>query len=361
MKFTKSDSSYMQRAIDLAWKGFGQTQPNPLVGAVVVKRGKIIGEGYHKKYGGAHAEVNALKMAGAQAKGADLYVTLDPCWHTGKTGPCTEVVKKYGIARVISAIDDPHDLKHEGEKILKRAGIVVQRGLLRDAAQQSQQFYRKNVFQELPYVILKVATTLDGKVAASSGFSRGITSDEARAYVHMMRSSADALLTGGGTLATDNPHMGSRIHRGRDPLRVLLDSDLDVPLTSEFFRDDHVLIVTTARAPRANIHALEKRGIEVVVLERLDDLSIILKLLFERGVRILMIEAGPRIMTSFVTQDCVDEYVQIVAPKLLGGVNSPTPFEGSDVKDYDSMKMLQHFDVSRLGPDLLLSGYLHWY
>lgn len=361
MRFTRVDSSYMQRAIDLAWKGYGRTQPNPLVGAVVVKNGTIVGEGYHMKYGGLHAEVNALKMAGKKAKGADLYVTLDPCRHTGKTGPCTEVVKAYGIKRVISAIDDPHDLGHEGEAMLRHAGIVFQRGLLREVAQQSQQFYRKNVLLGLPYVILKVATTMDGKVATSSGFSRGITSDEALRYVHTMRSQSDALLTGGGTLAMDNPHMGVRFVRGRDPLRVLMDSDLDVSLSSEFFRDEHVLVFTTALAAKKRVNALRKRGIDVVVLDHLQDILMILKVLFERGVRVLMIEAGPRIMTSFVEHGCVDEYVQIMAPKLLGGTHSPTSLEGVNVIDYAMMKTLERLEVSRLGPDVLLKGYLNWY
>ena len=361
MKFTKIESSYMQRAIDLAWKGYGKTQPNPLVGAVVVRDGVIVGEGFHKKYGSAHAEVNALKMAGSKAKGADLYVTLDPCRHTGKTGPCTEVVKKYGIKRVISAIDDLHDLGHEGEKILKRAGVVFQRGLLSGAAQESQQFYRKNVRCELPYVILKVATTMDGKIAAASGFSRGITSEESQIYVHAMRSRADAILTGGGTIEMDDPHMGVRLIKGRSPLRVLLDSDLNVSLTSDFFRDDQVVVFTTDRAPSRTVLALRKLGIEVIVQDTLNDIPAILKVLFERGVRILMIEAGPRIMTSFVSQGCVDEYVQIVAPKLLGGVNSPTSLEGADVQDYASIKTLQRLAVSHVGPDVLLSGYLQWY
>ncbi len=361
MKFTKIESSYMQRAIDLAWKGYGKTQPNPLVGAVVVRNGVIVGEGFHKKYGGAHAEVNALKMAGKKAKGADLYVTLDPCRHTGKTGPCTEVVKKYGIKRVISAINDPHDLEHEGEMILKRAGVVFERGLLADVAQESQQFYRKNVMLELPYVILKVATTMDGKVATASGFSRGITSEESQTYVHTMRSRADAILTGGGTIAMDNPHMGVRLVKGRSPLRVLLDSDLNVSLASDFFRDDQVVIFTTKHAPSRTVLALRKRGIEVVVQDALDDIPSILKTLFVRGVRILMIEAGPRIMTSFVNQGCVDEYVQIIAPKLLGGLNSPTSLEGADVQDYTSMQTLQRLAVSHLGPDVLLGGYLNWY
>lgn len=361
MKFTLQQQTFMQRAIELAWKGFGKTQPNPLVGAVVVKNGKIVGEGYHQKLGGAHAEVNALKMAGHKARGADLYVTLDPCRHTGRTGPCTEVVKKYGIRKVFSAMSDPHDPRHEGEKILKRAGVSFQRGLLADRSREALQFYLKNVEKSLPYIILKVATTMDGKVATSSGFSRGITSQNSLKFVHTLRSQVDGILTGGGTLAMDNPHMGVRYTKGKDPIRILLDSDLDVAIDSQFFRNDHVMVFTTKKAPSSKIRELEKRDIEVIILDSLNDLSIVLRMLFEKGIHLLMVEAGHHMMTSFVQGGFVDQYIQLIAPKLLGGANSPTSFEGVDHADYSKMKMIKDLSVSRLGPDILLKGYLSWY
>lgn len=361
MKYTAQDAFYMQRAIDLAWNGFGKTQPNPLVGAVVVKNGVIVGEGYHMKYGGPHAEVHALKMAGVKARGADLYVTLDPCRHLGKTGPCTEIVKKYGIKRVFSAVEDPHDLDHEGQKILKRAGVTFYRGLLEESSRMLLQFYLKNVKRSLPYVILKVATTMDGKVATASGYSRGITSKTSLTYVHKLRSQVDAVLTGGGTVAIDDPQMGVRHVKGRDPLRILFDSDLDISLSSQFFRNEHVLVFTTSRASKKSVSALQKQGIEVFVLESLADVSSILRILFEKGVFIVLLEAGPRLMTSFIEQGCVDQYIQMVAPKLLGGVSSPTSFEGLDHQDYSNMRYVKQLEVSRLGEDVLLKGYLNWY
>lgn len=362
MTFSQEEASFMQHAINLAWKGWGKTQPNPLVGAVVVKDGEVVGVGYHMKYGGAHAEVNALKMAGTKARGADLYVTLDPCRHTGKTGPCTEAVIAAGVKRVISAIDDPHDKRHEGEKMLKRAGIVFQRGLLKKEAREALQFYRKNVLLGLPYVIMKVATTMDGKVAAASGYSRGITGKESQKFVHLMRSNVDGLLTGGGTLRADKPHMGVRLVKGNDPLRVLLDSDLEgVSVESEYFRDSNVLVFTTKGAPLKKVAKLRSKDIEVVVMPSLQDIPEILHLLFERGVSILMIEAGPRLMSSFIESGCVDRYMQIIAPKLLGGANSPTSLEGKDAVDYSKMKLIRDLDVARLGDDLLLDGYIAWY
>jgi diaminohydroxyphosphoribosylaminopyrimidine deaminase/5-amino-6-(5-phosphoribosylamino)uracil reductase len=284
MKFTQQESSYMQLAVSLAWLGWGKTQPNPLVGAVVVRDGEVVGEGYHIKFGGAHAEVNALKMAGAKARGADLYVTLDPCRHTGKTGPCTEVIIKSGVRRVVSAIGDPHDVRHEGEKMLKKAGVIFQRGLLKEASREALQFYLKNVVKKMPYVILKVATTMDGKVATSTGFSRGITGKESQKFVHLMRSNVDGLLTGGGTIVADNPHMGVRLVKGNDPLRVLLDSNLEgVDLSAEYFRDSNVLVFTTKRAPLKKVDMLRSRDIEVVVMPSLRDLPGILRLLLGAG------------------------------------------------------------------------------
>ncbi len=355
---------YMARALELARKGFGKTGSNPVVGCVIVKDGVIIGEGYHMKFGGAHAEVNALKKAGARARGADVYVTLDPCCHTGKTPPCTDALVRAGVARVISATDDPRDAVHAAQKILRRAGILFQRGPCEQEARESMQFYRKaasGASRGLPYVFLKVATTLDGKVATSSGYSRGITSDDALRYVHTLRSQVDALITGGGTIAMDNPHMGVRYGRGSDPLRVLLDSDLDIPLDGAFFRDSNVLVFTTKKAPKRSIEALKKRDIEVCILPLLSDVRAILSELARRGVVTVLVEAGPRVMTSFIQSGCVDTYFQILAPKLLGGVNSPTSYEGEDTVDYRGVKELLYPRIIPLGKDFLFSGYLQWY
>lgn len=352
---------YMTRALALARKGFGKTGSNPVVGCVIVNNGVIVGEEYHKKFGGPHAEVEALKKAGVRARGADVYVTLDPCCHFGKTPPCTDALIHAGVARVISATDDPRDTKHLAQKILRRAGIGFQRGVCSQQARESMQFYRKMAKSSLPYVFLKVATTLDGKVATSSGFSRGITSKEALRYVHVLRSQVDALITGGGTVAIDNPHMGVRALKGRDPLRVLLDSDLDIPLDSLFFRNSHVLVFTTKKASARNIDILKKRGIEVCILPSLSDIEVVLAELARRAIVTVLVEAGPRLMTSFIQSGCVDQYLHIFAPKLLGGVNSPTSYEGLDVVDYRGMKELLYPQVMSLGKDVLFSGYLRWY
>lgn len=362
MKFTSQDRVYMQMAIDLARKGFGKTQPNPLVGAVIVRGGKVVGTGYHMKYGGAHAEVNALREAGVRARGATVYVTLDSCRHVGKTGPCTEALIRAGVARVISACDDPHDAPHEGEKILKRAGIIFSRGLLGDESRRVLlQPYLKWVTRELPYVILKVATTLDGKIGTASGVSRGITSSESLKEVHRMRASVDAVLTGSGTAMTDNPHLGVRHVKGRDPLRVLLDSSLTTPVDALIFRDTNCVVFTTDSAPVARVRGLRSRGAEVVSMGASLELLSVLKALFARGVYLLMIEAGSTLMTSFLHEGLVDRYVQFIAPKLLGGENSPTSFEGEDPVDFGGVVKLEHVEYTRLGDNMKVEGMVKEY
>ena len=351
----------MRRALELAQRGFGRTGRNPCVGAVVVRDERIVGTGYHHVFGGPHAEILALRSAGRLARGSDLYVTLDPCCHFGKTPPCTDAILKAGVARVISAHGDPRDRAKKSCERLIIGGVAFASGLLRGPARRVLQPYLKYVETGLPYVILKVATTLDGKVATASGVSRGITSEVSRKRVHFLRSRVDAVLTGGGTVSMDTPHMGVRKIAGRDPLRVLLDADLKVDLDTPFFRDDRVLVFTTPAASRAQVSALRARGIEVIILPSLENLSEILRLLADRDIALVMIEAGPRLMTSFIAGGCVDQYLQFIAPKLLGGEGSPTGFEGQDVTDLQAVKILQHPEISSVGGDFLIDGFLRWY
>ena len=356
MKFTTSDIAYMELALSLAAKGFGKTQPNPVVGCVIVKNGKIIGQGYHQKCGGAHAEVIALKNCKTNPKGATVYVTLDPCNHVGKTGKCTEALIQAGVKHVISATDDPHDKKHEGEKLLKKNGISFQRGLLNEESKLLLQPYVKWVSKKLPYVILKVATTLDGKIATANGVSRGITSEASAKEVHRLRANVDAILTGSGTAITDNPHLGVRHVKGSDPLRILLDSSLSTPANSLMFRDENCIIYTTSQAPKTHIQTLESKGIEVMNMGDSIELLPVLKDLFARGVYLLMIEAGSSVMTSFLNEGLADKYVQFIAPKLLGGEDSLTGFEGENPVDFSSVKELKNVEWKRFEEDMRVEG-----
>lgn len=361
MKFTKSDISYMELALSLAAKGFGKTQPNPLVGCVIVKHGKIIGQGYHQKFGGAHAEVNALKSCKVSPRGATVYVTLDPCNHVGKTGKCTEALIRAGVRRVVSAIDDPHDAKHEGEKVLKKSGIIFQRGLLSQKSQLLLQPYLKWVSKKLPYIILKVATTLDGKIATASGISRGITSEASLKEVHRLRSSVDGVLTGSGTALADNPHLGVRYGKGSDPLRILLDSSLATPVDSLMFRDKNCVVYTTNQASKKCINTFESRGVEVVTIGQSFELSLVLKNLFSRGVYLIMVEAGSTLMTSFLQEGLVDRYIQFIAPKLLGGEDSLTSYDGENPADFTRVKKLENIIYSSSGEDFCIDGFLNVY
>ena len=361
MKFTKSDITHMELALSLSQRGFGKTQPNPVVGCVIVKNGKIIGQGYHQKCGSAHAEVNALKSCKVSPKGATVYVTLDPCNHTGKTGPCTTALILAGIKHVISATDDPHDKKHEGEKLLKKNGISFRRGLLSEESRLLLQPYLKWVSKKLPYVILKVATTLDGKIATVNGVSRSITSDASLKEVHRMRANVDAILTGSGTAITDNPHLGVRHVKGIDPLRILLDSSLSTPANSLMFRDESCIVYTTSQAKKSRIQTLESKGIEVVTMDDSIKLISVMKDLFARGVYLLMIEAGASVITSFLNEGLVDRYIQFIAPKLLGGEDSLTSYEGENPVDFSSVKKLKNIAYSSSGEDFCVDGFFNEY
>lgn len=361
MTFSLQQEVWMRRALEIARRGFGHTGTNPCVGAIVVRNGRIVGTGYHHVFGGPHAEVLALRSAGRLARGSELYVTLDPCCHFGKTPPCTDAILKAGVGRVLSAHSDPRDDRKKAREQLVKGGVAFESGLLRSEARRVLQPYLKYVKTGLPYVILKVATTLDGKVATSSGISRGITSEISRKRVHLLRSRVDAVLTGGGTVSMDSPHMGVRKVSGRDPLRILLDSDLKLDLDAPFFRDKHVLIFTTSAASRGKVAELRARGIEVVSLSSLADIPDILRVIGEHGISLLMIEAGPKLMTSFIKSRCVDQYLQFIAPKLLGGVKSPTSYEGANVHDLRTVKILKYPDISLIGRDILVDGFLQWY
>lgn len=363
MSYSSKDREYMRLALQLALQGRGCTRPNPLVGCVIVKRGKIVGTGYHRRYGGSHAEVNALRHAGSLAKDADVYLTLDPCRHVGNTPKCTDAFIRCGVRRVFSATLDPHDPDHEAESILTRHGISFSRGLLEEEAKLMNQIFFKNATLHLPYVTVKMATTLDGKIATASGFSRGITCIQSLHEVHRMRSRVDAILAGSGTVLADNPHLGVRYGkaRGHDPLRVVLDSTLQIPLSAAIFRDRHVLVIATNRAPSSKLRAFTKHGIDVYNAGSSISLRKILDVLFQRGVYSLLVEAGSTLVTSLLREKLVDRYVQFIAPTLLGGEHSPTPFEGKDSRDFRSLFHLRNVSFRQFGDDVAIDGLLTIY
>ena len=358
------DDFFMQEALALAARGKGRTSPNPMVGAVVVKGGKVISSGYHKKAGTAHAEVVALNKAGRNAKGATLYVNLEPCCHTGKrTPPCTRAIIKYGITRVVSAMVDPNPaVSGMGLKELQEAGIKTETGVLKDKAQRLNEAFIKYITKKEPFVMLKIAQSLDGKIATAKGESKWITGPEARSHVQKLRNEVDALLVGIGTLKEDNPSLDCRIRGGRNPYRIIVDSRLDIPSGSKVlgYDDGKTIIATTKEAGARKIDSLAKGGHTVLVVkERAGrvELKSLMKELGKLGILSVMIEGGSAISASVLSEGIVDKVIFFIAPKIIGGVDAIPSVGGrcpARLKDALSLKEIQ---VSVFGDDILIEGY----
>lgn len=357
----------MARALALAARGLGTTSPNPPVGAVVVRRGQVVGEGYHRRAGGPHAEVLALRRAGRRARGATLYVTLEPCCHLDKrTPPCVPAIIAGGIARVVVATRDPNPkVRGCGLVALRRAGLRVDLGVGRAAADQVIEPYRTLVTSGRPFVTLKIASTLDGKIATARGESRWITGPAARRVVHLLRARADAVLTGSGTVLADDPSLTPRMGaaRGRAPLRIVLDPTLRVPLRAKVLTDRQAptLIVTTETGAAANRAALRKIGAEVLVLpSRRGRIQwrALLSELGRRGIASLLIEGGAEVNASALRDGAVDRVLFFLAPRLLGGRDAVGAVGGLSPARLSEAVALKRVAVLRVGPDILVEGYL---
>ena len=311
---------YMQHAIQLAKCADGQTGVNPLVGAVVVKDDRVVGFGAHLKAGEPHAEVHAIRMAGASAFGSTVYVTLEPCSHHGKTPPCADLLIESGVRRVVIAMEDPNPLvAGRGIKRLKAAGIDVEVGLLESEARALNPAFLRSIETKRPYVILKTATSLDGKVALDSGDSKWVTGTEARRDVHELRATVDAIITGVGTVIADDPALTVRLDRETTkPLRVVLDRELRTSLSSQLVRTapDIPVLVYTMCDVEAKRDAFTERGVELADYTTLD---LVLQDLYDRGVGRVLIEAGPTLVTSFLDGRFVDEWVMYQSPRVFGG------------------------------------------
>lgn len=311
---------YMQHAIQLAKCADGQTGVNPLVGAVVVKDDRVVGFGAHLKAGEPHAEVHAIRMAGASAFGSTVYVTLEPCSHHGKTPPCADLLIESGVRRVVIAMEDPNPLvAGRGIKRLKAAGIEVEVGLLESEARALNPAFLRSLETKRPYVILKTATSLDGKVALDTGESKWVTGTEARLDVHALRANVDAVLTGIGTVIADDPALTARLERPTEqPLRVVLDRELNVPHASQLVRTANELpvLVYTTSDDVSRREALESRGVELADYTTLER---VLEELYARGIGRLLVEAGPTLVTSLLDGGYIDEWVMYQSPRVFGG------------------------------------------
>jgi diaminohydroxyphosphoribosylaminopyrimidine deaminase/5-amino-6-(5-phosphoribosylamino)uracil reductase len=362
-----SDRRFMQMALALAARGAGLTSPNPMVGAVVVRDGKVVGNGYHRRAGGRHAEVHALDEAGDLAAGATLYVTLEPCNHHGRTPPCTQKILTAGIRRVVVAMADPNpDVTGGGSRRLRAQGLVVEEGLLAEAAGRLNEAWIKFIRTGLPFVTLKCAATLDGRIATRTGDSRWVTGPAAREFVHRQRSRTDAILVGIGTVLADDPRLTARLPdgSGHDPLRIVLDTHLKMAPTARMLGLDssaRTLIVCGEAADADRRHRLEAAGAEVLpapLSAECIDLALLMKTLGDRDITGVLIEGGARVSAAALAGKVVDKVMFFYAPKLLGGDDGVPICRGAGAERMEAALRVQGLEVERLGEDLLLTGYL---
>lgn len=346
----------------LAAKGRRQTSPNPMVGAVIVKEGRVIGEGYHEKYGQAHAEVNALRQAGDAAHGATLYVTLEPCSHQGKTPPCVDALLDSGVLHVVIGMKDPNPLVNgKGIYRLQSRGVKVTVGVMENYCRRLNDSYVHFITTGKPLITLKMAQTLDGRIATSTGHSKWISSEDSRVIAHRLRGRNDAVLVGIGTLLADDPHLNVRHVRGPAPHRIILDSRLRVPLDAHVLSDDApylTIIATTAAASREKISRIQERGATVLVLPEDErgwvDLDGLWKKMADLNITSVLVEGGSTVHTEFLKRKNADRMVLFIAPKILGsGIDA---IGDLGIRNINSALSLTEMRMRNLGGDVMVAG-----
>jgi len=352
MKFSKEDLTYIKRCFELADKGRGFVSPNPFVGAVIVKDGSIIGEGWHKNFGGAHAEVNAVESSNEEIKGATLYCNLEPCCHFNKqTPPCVPLIISKEISRVVISNLDPNPgVNGKGVKQLREAGIRVDTGILEDDGKEVNKFYFKYVIEKVPYIAIKIAQSIDGKISFDRDIQTWLTGEDSVKYVHQLRNRYDAVLVGANTIKVDDPRLTVREVKGRDPIRIIIDGDLSISPDSKIIKlngNEKTWIFTSENSHQEKIEQFEKLGIKIFQLpsdKKKLDFSDILKELGKENVTSLLVEGGRQIFSQFISQDLFDEIIILQSPKILG--KGITAFETNGTKKLKIKK------TERLGEDL---------
>lgn len=332
-----TDEKYMRECLRLAKKGFGKVSPNPMVGCVILdKNGKVISKGYHKKYGKNHAERDALlKLKNNEAEGGTLYVNLEPCSHFGKTPPCADLIIERKLKRVVIGMKDVNP-KVDGISKLEKAGIEVTTGVLEEEAKFLNRVFIKNMTKKLPYVVLKTATTMDGKIATESGNSKWITSDEARSEVYKMRQEFDCILTSSNTVIADNPTM-------KHKFKCILDKEERVPKDSKIFEQGEIFVATKSNTPLKNGNL---------------DIKSVLKELYKKGICSVFVECGGTLAGELLKENLVDEIYQFIAPKILNDNSGKSCFDGDNISKISEAKNLKIYEIKRIGNDILLKGLL---
>jgi diaminohydroxyphosphoribosylaminopyrimidine deaminase/5-amino-6-(5-phosphoribosylamino)uracil reductase len=371
-EFSKEDIKYMKRALKLAEKGEARVSPNPMVGAVVVKNGRIVGEGYHKFYGGPHAEVYALETAGEEALGADIYVTLEPCSHYGKTPPCANKLVSSGIKRAVVAMVDPNpEVAGKGLDILREAGIEVDLGLMSDKAKELNEVFIKFITDEYPYIYLKKAQTLDGYIASNTGDSKWITNKEARLEGHKLRHKVDAVMVGIGTVLADDPSLTTRLEDrdGIDSLRIILDPELEIPLSAKIINqksEANTLIIAGKEAVDKKVSKFNKlnskKQVEIITFtlnkNKFLPIKKILKLLHQKKISSILVEGGAKLSHSFLHEELIDKLYYFIAPKIYGGSDGIASFCGKGPEFMSDAKNIEIIENKKLGDNFLFIAKL---
>ena len=359
------DEFYMKLALENAQKGRGKVNPNPMVGAVIVKEEKIIGIGYHEFFGGSHAEVNAFKNATENVEGATMYVTLEPCSHYGKTPPCADKIIEKKIRRVVIGSLDPNPLvAGNGVKKLIDAGIEIKVGILEKECIKLNEVFMKYIKSKRPFVVLKCAMSLDGKICTRDGESKWITGEKSRSHVHETRNFLSGIMVGVDTVIKDNPRLTSRIVGGKNPARIIVDSTLRIPLGSNVLTDefkDKTIIATTKYADKEKIKDIENLGVKVLIInskEKRVNLNNLMDRLGEMNIDSILLEGGGTLNFSALKEGIIDKVQIYIAPKIIGGTLAKTPVEGEGIDKLKNAFNIKDLKVSLLGNDIFVEGYL---
>lgn len=360
------DEYFMKMALKLAKKGRGYTSPNPMVGAVIVKDGEVKGRGYHQSIGKSHAEVNAIEDAGSEARGATLYVNLEPCNHTGRTPPCTRKILEAGIKRVVFAMEDPHTLAGGGAAFLKKHGVEVQKGVCEVSARRLNEAFIKYVQTKRPFVILKCAATLDGRIATRSGDSKWVTGEKARRFVHQLRHAVDAVLVGIGTIQADNPRLTTRMgsKKGSDPIRIVLDAHLSISPDANILNLDSnsdTILVIGSNIAEDKKNSVQKKGVRLIQQPVASDqinLSLLMDQLGAMGITSVLVEGGSRVIASAFSSGVVDKIYFFYAPKILAGDDGVPICRGTGRQLMKDSLRIKNVRVRRFDDDVMIEGYI---
>ena len=367
--FMQKKEEYMRRALELARKGEGHTSPNPMVGCVVVKDGRIISEGYHEKYGEVHAERNALTRCTEDTAGADLYVTLEPCCHQGKTPPCTDIIIEKKIARVfVGSMDSNPLVAGKGVQILRDHGIYVETGILDAECRKLNEVFYHYIATKTPFVVMKYAMTLDGKIACATGDSKWVTGEIARTQVHQMRGRYRGIMVGIGTVLADDPMLNCRVEGGVDPVRIICDSNLRIPTESQIVKtasDIETIVACSQEAleserKQEKIRRLKEAGIQIIGTEGAHGVNLVelMKKLGGQNIDSILLEGGGTLNASALEDGIVNKVYAYIAGKLIGGMDARSPVEGMGIDRMADAITLQNVEIEKLGDDFCIVGYV---